>query len=133
MEWNSLKGAFEKEKPKPSPSIQVELELMKVEHKRLGSDCRKDAKGTMHAITDTGCQTTTSGTEILKVLNIPMSSLLKTRHSIIGNYKQLLGHTWDCTGKDFTQWTLHQTDDIYLLKTNGLVFVREGLHGSTTN
>ena len=107
MEWNSLKGAFEKEKPKPSPSIQVELELMKVEHKRLGSDCSKDAKGTMHAITDTGCQTTTSGTEILKVLNIPMSSLLKTRHSIIGitnNSLDILGtvlakisHNGHCT------------------------------------
>ena len=84
MEWNSHKGSFEREKPRPSPTIQVGLELMDIEHKRLGSDCRRNVKGNMCAVTDTGCQTTTSGTEILKVLGISTSSLLKTRHSIIG-------------------------------------------------
>ena len=84
MEWNGARELFEKERPRPSPTIQVGLELMNVEHRRLGSVCNRNAKGKMCAVTDTGCQTTTSGTEILEVLDIPVSSLLKTRHSIIG-------------------------------------------------
>ena len=76
MEWDDVNGKFEKERPKPSPTIKVGIKLMQVEHKRLGSECEFAVKGTMSAVTDTGCQTTTSGTEILKILKIPADSLL---------------------------------------------------------
>ena len=84
MEWDDVNAKFEKKRPKPSPTIKIQIKLMQVEHKRLGSKCEHAAEGTMFAVTDTGCQTTTSGIEILKVLKIPESSLLKTRHGIIG-------------------------------------------------
>ena len=84
MEWNGCSEQFEHERPKPSPRINVGIELMREEHERLGGDCEGAVSGEISAVTDTGCQTTTAGTEILKVLNISEKELLKTRHGIIG-------------------------------------------------
>ena len=84
MEWNNGTEQFENERPKPSPRINVHVELIREEYERLGVACNGTISGTVSAITDTGCQTTTCGTEILKALNIPETDLLKTRHGIIG-------------------------------------------------
>ena len=85
MEWSEKTMSFEKEKPKSSPMLNVRVELMKPEHRRFSKlPESKVQTGSMKAITDTGCQTTTSGLEILKVLNIPKESLIKTRHGIVG-------------------------------------------------
>ena len=90
MEWNDGSEQFEHERPKPSPRINVHVELVREEHERLGGDCDGAVSGIASAITDTGCQTTTAGTEILKILNISESNLLKTRHGIVGITKNAL-------------------------------------------
>ena len=86
MEWNKCNEQFQHERPKPSPKMNVGIELMREEHKRFGGECKGTISGDISAIADTGCQTTTAGTDILKILNISEKDLLKTRHGIVGNY-----------------------------------------------
>ena len=85
MEWNSDKGTFERKRPNPPPRIKVEVAMMSEVHHRFGIKCdmRYNPKFTS-AVADTGCQTTTAGIDMLKLLNIPKRFLIPTSHRILG-------------------------------------------------
>ena len=85
MEWNEHANSFEKKAPSPSPRINVIVKLMSEAHEKFGIHCNKILPPkTMSAITDSGCQTTSAGINVLRELNIPERFLIPTRHCIVG-------------------------------------------------
>ena len=85
MEWDTATNKFEKKFPAPSPAVDVKLKILRDVHEKYGFRLKKNLKRTViDAIADTGCQTTTSGIDILKKLNISERSLVPTVHRIVG-------------------------------------------------
>ena len=84
MEWNGVKGAVEKKLTNAPPRIEVKARLMEELHGKYGVKCSSSGIFAMSAVTDTGCQTSTAGVDILKKLSIPERYLIPTCHRIIG-------------------------------------------------
>ena len=85
MEWNGNGNRFEQCLPQPSPKVQVEVSLLKDVHNKCGINCKGEfPTKVISAIADTGCQTTTSGIGLLKVLGMTENMLVPTRHRIVG-------------------------------------------------
>ena len=84
MEWNQEDQRFQKQLPLPPPVIPVKVRLMVESHKEFGIRCEVRSPSRVDAVADTGCQTSTCGLDVLKVLNIPERYLIPTSHNIIG-------------------------------------------------
>ena len=85
MEWNHDANKFERRLPRPSPTIAVEVSVLKEVHQRCGIKCGATYPTvSIQAVTDTGCQTTTAGIDILKMLNVSKDALIPTKHKIVG-------------------------------------------------
>ena len=84
MEWNHEENKFEKQSPLPPPIIPVKIQLMVDSHKEFGIHCKPKLPTEIDAVADTGCQTSTCGQDILKILNIPERYLIPTSHNIVG-------------------------------------------------
>ena len=92
MEWNNERNKFEKTKPEASPKVRVKISMMEDIHKKFGVNLNKRSKTKMmDAITDSGCQTTTCGVEILQTLNIDEKDLIPTNHGMIAICDTSLG------------------------------------------
>ena len=85
MEWNENEKQFKQCKPKPSPTITVNVSILKECYEE---DFKKDIPETdpvnIIAIADSGCQTSTAGKGILKMMGLPEKILMDTRHRIVG-------------------------------------------------
>ena len=84
MEWNNTDHKFEKRLPKPAPCLNVEVSLMTDTHRKFGVHCEEFPPVNISAIADTGCQTSTSGSDVLSKMKIPERYLIPTRHKIVG-------------------------------------------------
>ena len=89
MEWDNDTKYFKPMKPNPLPEIKIRIKLHENKHEETNS--RKTAEWTtLRAVADTGCQTCTAGMDLIKQLCCPISSLIKTRHRIVGITDTLL-------------------------------------------
>ena len=83
--WNG--SDFAPGRPAPPPKLKIDVTLMRAAHRKFG--CRWKEKGwkqsplMIDAVADTGCQTCTAGTDIIKQL-CPLEYLVPTRHKIVG-------------------------------------------------
>jgi hypothetical protein len=84
MEWNGTKQKFERQLPLPPPIIAVNVSLMTESHKSFGVHCKERPGKQVEAVADTGCQTSTCGQNILRLLDIPERYLIPTNHGIVG-------------------------------------------------
>lgn len=85
MEWDTNKDKFEKKFPAPSPVVNAKITVLRDVHVKYGFRLKKNLKSRiLDAVADTGCQTTTSGIDILEKLNISQRSLVPTTHRIVG-------------------------------------------------
>ena len=85
MEWDKNNQRFQVQKPHPSPVTRVKISVLQDDHKKIGANMKIDTTPrTVCAVTDTGCQTTTCGAEILDILNIDRNHLIPTSHGILG-------------------------------------------------
>jgi len=85
MEWSNDTNKFERSLPRPSPVIDVEASVLTDVHQKYGVKCNAIYPTvSIQAVTDTGCQTTTAGVGILKMLNMTKEDLIPTKHKIIG-------------------------------------------------
>ena len=85
MAWSEEGEKFVKKPPTPSPLLPVKLTLLTDSHKQFGIYCnQKVLERKLTAVADTGCQTTTAGTDLLEALRIPKQFLIPTRHLIVG-------------------------------------------------
>ncbi len=87
MEWDG--ETFVPRTPAPSPIITVEATLMEAAHKKCGVDwkgSRREIFATKRSkgLADTGCQTSTAGTDFLDQIKCPISYLVPTSHRING-------------------------------------------------
>ena len=113
MEWDTVTKQFEKKFPAPSPVVDVKVEILRNVHEKYGFRLKKNLKRTViDAVADTGCQTTTSGIDILRKLNISERSLVPTVHRIVGitdTRLSIVGSLFlniECNGK-FTNQMVH--------------------------
>jgi len=85
MEWDKNNQRFQVQKPHPSPVTRIKISVLQDVHKKFGANMKIDTTPrTVCAVTDTGCQTTTCGAEILDILNIDRNHLIPTSHGILG-------------------------------------------------
>ena len=84
MEWNKDTAKFERKVPTAPPMIEVRARLMEEVHTGYGIKCKSEGIIPIAAVTDTGCQTSTAGMDILKKLGIKERYLIPTCHRIIG-------------------------------------------------
>jgi len=84
MEWNMEMGKFERKTPTAPPMIEVRARLMEEVHEGYGIKCQGKGQIPVAAVTDTGCQTSTAGIDILKKMGIEERHLIPTCHRIIG-------------------------------------------------
>ena len=84
--WNGTQ--FTPGRPAPSPKLKVKISLMHTAHERFG--CRWKGSRVGYALpksfdttADTGCQTCTAGTDVIRHL-CPVEYLVPTRHRIVG-------------------------------------------------
>ena len=92
MEWNKNAGKFEQMRPEASPKVRIRVSMMKEVHNKFGITVNSNTKTRMvDAITDTGCQTTTCGVEMLDLLNIDQNHLVPTNHGMIAICDTSLG------------------------------------------
>ena len=94
MEWDGVE--FVPTKPEPSPRLTVNASIMHASHKKLGVDWKGSRVGSydpkeLDGIADTGCQTCTGGTDILRDLKCPSTYLIPTSHRIMGINASKLG------------------------------------------
>ena len=86
--WNKEADSFQPHAPPPSPIMMVTVRILTDVHKRYGRPVEEHTSivvsSQIEAIADTGCQTCTSGSKLLKHLKVPLSYLIPTRHRIIG-------------------------------------------------
>ena len=79
MEWNKNEQKFMEQHPAPPPMIDVEIAVISLDGK-LTNKVMAKAK----SCADSGCQTSTAGSDILKDLNIKPEELIHTKHGILG-------------------------------------------------
>ena len=84
MEWSMEMGKFERKTPTAPPMIEVRARLMEEVHEGYGIKCQGKGQIPVAAVTDTGCQTSTAGIDILKKMGIEERHLIPTCHRIIG-------------------------------------------------
>ena len=84
MEWDAEKEAFERIAPRPPPKMQVKARLMEEVHSKYGVKCQSNGPMMVSAVTDTGCQTSSAGVNMLRKMGIPERYLIPTCHRIIG-------------------------------------------------
>ena len=85
MEWNKDTNMFNPKRPRPLPEIKVKVKLDEISHQHLGTQVPSgNTWNYTNAIADTGCQTCTAGMDLLVKLNCTQSTLVQTRHRIIG-------------------------------------------------
>ena len=97
MEWNG--SQFVPQTPAPSPKLDINASIMHSAYTKLGVNWKGSRKGiykprVVSAITDSGCQTCTSGVEFLDVIACPESYLIPTRHQIVGIIDSSHFHHW---------------------------------------
>ncbi len=87
MEWDGAQ--FAPTRPKPPPRLDVNVSVMHEAHKKFGVTWSGSRRG-IHkshktdAVSDTGCQTCTAGTDFLEEIGCPESHLVPTSHGIVG-------------------------------------------------
>ena len=85
MAWSEEGSKFVRKRPARSPQLPVKLTLMTDVHKDFGIYCNQRVpERKLTAIADTGCQTTTAGTDLLDAMRIPKRFLIPTSHLIVG-------------------------------------------------
>ena len=85
MTWNEEEEKFVRKRPSPTPRLPVKLTLLTEAHKDFGVYCnQKIPERKPTAVADTGCQTTTAGTDLLDAMRIPKRFLIPTSHLIVG-------------------------------------------------
>ena len=84
MEWNEEASVFERKVPTAPPTIEVRARLMEEVHTGYGIKCQSEGYIPIVAVTDTGCQTSTAGVDILEKMGIEERYLVPTCHRIIG-------------------------------------------------
>ena len=84
MEWNVDNSKFERRVPTAPPTIDVQAKIMRDVHIGFGIRCESEKSTQLTAVTDTGCQTSTAGEDIMQKLGIKQRHLIPTCHRIIG-------------------------------------------------
>ena len=82
MEWSSSLGNFVRTKPSPSPKIPVNIKLLTSSSKGPSKFNRSICYPT--AVTDTGCQTSMAGENLLRMLKTTKHDLLPTKVQMVG-------------------------------------------------
>ena len=84
MEWSN--GSFKPRSPKPLPCLSIKVETMPDVTCSMSeiSNPPKRAHTKIQAFADSGCQTCTAGTDLLKSLRYPQAALIPTSHKISG-------------------------------------------------
>ena len=87
MEWDG--NTFVPTPPTPPPIINVTATMMPVAHNKLGIKWTGSRKGLykprlVSSLADSGCQTSTAGTDFLEKIGCPVSYLIPTSHQIVG-------------------------------------------------
>ena len=87
MEWDG--NTFVPTTPTPPPMINVTATMMPVAHRKLGIKWTGSRKGLykprlVPSLADSGCQTSTAGTDFLEKIGCPVSYLIPTSHQIVG-------------------------------------------------
>ena len=84
MEWDDKKAKFVRSIPVAPPTVKLHARVMEDAHRQFGIRCEGGDPMQLMAVTDTGCQTSTAGVDIMKKLNIEENDLIPTSHRIIG-------------------------------------------------
>ena len=85
MEWNKATDTFKPTRPAPLPEVMINMKLDKHSHQKYGSSIPPNNRWQqVFAVADTGCQTCTAGMNLVNKLNCNESTLINTRHKIIG-------------------------------------------------
>jgi hypothetical protein len=79
MEWSEHKQRFVEQSPAPPPMIDVEIGVIS-----LDGTLKKKLVAGARSCADSGCQTSTAGSDLLKDLNVKPEELLHTKHGILG-------------------------------------------------
>ena len=89
MEWSN--DSFKKMPPKPLPYIHIKAETMPEIAASLSTMPKllKRPHAKILAFADSGCQTCTAGTELLRILRYPKEALIPTTHKISGITAQI--------------------------------------------
>ena len=79
MEWNKNHQKFVSQRPAPPPMIDVQIGVIS-----LSGEIAKTVNAKTRSCADSGCQTCTAGSDILKRLDVKTNELLNTKHNILG-------------------------------------------------
>ena len=87
LQWCEERQGFHPKRPAPPPQMMVDVKILSEVHEMYHDIC-KDAIPTsttrVGALADTGCQTCTAGTDLLKELKIDAKVLVPSCHRIVG-------------------------------------------------
>ena len=84
MEWSERNSRFEKKTPSSPPTLEVKVTLMEDVHREFGVNCDRKQPIVTTAVTDTGCQTSTAGTDFMQTMGMSERHLIPTCHKIVG-------------------------------------------------
>jgi len=87
LQWSEKKQEFEAKRPALPPKMKVDIKILTNVHEmyhEFNKDHISNKTVQVEALADTGCQTCTAGTDLLKQLKIDASVLVPSCHRIVG-------------------------------------------------
>ena len=94
MEWSTETQQFVRMRPEPSPVLTVTVSIMEKSYKDFDRQVPKAQPLNIVAVADSGCQTSTAGKGILRMMGLSEEVLMSTRHRIVG----VTDHSLDIIG-----------------------------------